>query len=194
MSRMFIQNMARDCIQNSEPRLSKGQRLVNISQLVLQFEIHFPRASSLSLLNNANSRLPFYRSINMASRRPPTTQAELVFLPNLRNCLLNLPASLVAVLLNSNTIAQNVVVELSYRVPAPQNAQDPKQKLPGISKSVFLGWTGMQSQSKQTAIVGRDGIAASARGEVAGKREVDTVEVDATFARLLGLGEGLKVL
>ena len=53
----------------------------------------------------------------------------------------------------------------------------------------------MQSQSKQTAIVGRDGIAASARGEGggAGKREVDTVEVDATFGRLLGLGEGLKV-
>jgi peroxin-1 len=129
----------------------------------------------------------------MASRRQSTTQAELVFLPNLRNCLLNLPSSLVSVLLNSNTIAQNVVVELSYRVPAPQSSQDPKQRQPGVSKSVFLGWTGMQSQAKQTSIVGRDGLAASARGEGGGKREVDTVEVDATFGRLLGLGEGMKV-
>ena len=51
----------------------------------------------------------------------------------------------------------------------------------------------MQSQAKQTAIVGRDGIAASARGDGGGKRGVDTVEVDATFGRLLGLAEGLKV-
>ena len=129
----------------------------------------------------------------MATKRQSTTQAELVFLPNLRNCLLNLPSSLVAVLLNSNTVAQNVIVELSYRAPAPQGTQDPKQKQAGIAKSVFLGWTGMQSQSKQTSIVGRDGIAASARGEGAGKREVDTVEIDATFGRLLGLAEGMKV-
>jgi peroxin-1 len=161
---------------------------------VLKRETILPLASILPLLNDAKPVFQSYQPINMASRRPPTTQAELIFLPNLRNCLLNLPSSLVAVLLNSNTIAQNVVVELSYRVPAPHNTQDPKQKLPGISKSVFLGWTGMQSQSKQTAIVGRDGIAASARGEGAGKREVDTVEVDATFGRLLGLGEGLKVM
>lgn len=132
----------------------------------------------------------------MASRRPSTTQAELIFLPNLRNCLLNLPSTLVSVLLNSNTIAQNVVVELSYRAPAPPSStQDPKQKQIGILKSVFLGWTGMQSQSKPTSIVGREGIAASARGEGGGgRREVDTVEVDATFGRLLGLAEGMKVL
>lgn len=131
----------------------------------------------------------------MALRRPSTTQAELVFLPNLRNCLLNLPSSLVSVLLNSNTVAQNVVVELSYRTPAPQSSQDPKQKQAGILKSVFLGWTGMQSQSKPTSIVGRDGIAASARGEGGvGKRDIDTVEVDATFGRLIGLNEGMKVL
>ena len=130
----------------------------------------------------------------MASRRQSTTQAELVFLPNLRNCLLNLPSSLVSVLLNSNTIAQNVVVELSYRAPAPQSSQDPKQKQTGVLKSVFLGWTGMQAQSKPTSIVGKDGIAASARGGEGGKREIDTVEVDATFGRLIGLAEGMKVL
>lgn len=129
----------------------------------------------------------------MASRKTSSAQVELVLLPGLRNCLLNLPASLVAVLLNSNTVAQNVVVEISYRsAAAASTGTDPKQRAPAISKSVFLGWTGYQSQTKMASIVGRDGLA-SARAGGRQEQEVPTVEIDATFGRLLGLSEGIKV-
>lgn len=143
----------------------------------------------------------------MTSRKTSSAQAELVLLPNLRNCLLNLPSPLVAVLLNSNTLAQNVVVELSYRVPqqTQQQQQDgakaharPTSSGGGsITKSVFLGWTGMQSQPKLAPVVGggagRDALAAARSGGRVEEREVVTVEVDATFGRLVGLGEGMKV-
>lgn len=131
------------------------------------------------------------------TRKPPSSssaaQAEVALLPGLKNCLLNLPSSLVALLLNSNTIAQNVVVELSFRQPATPNA-DPKQKPASTSRSVFLGWTGLQSQPRLAPMVGRDGLAGS-RGSGGGRQEQDVpvVEVDATFGRLLGLSEGMKV-
>lgn len=131
----------------------------------------------------------------MASRRNPSTaQAELVFLPNLKNCLLNLPAALVAVLLNTNTVAQNVIVELTYR-SSPPPSSDPKQRASsgGVQKSVFLGWTGMQSQTKLAPVVGRDGFANSGRNGGRSEQDVATVEVDAGFGRLLGLTEGMKV-
>lgn len=127
----------------------------------------------------------------MASRKTSSAQVELVFSATLKNCLLNLPSSLVTVLVNSNTILQNVIVELNYRVSAPPS-QDSKQKPASVSKSVFLGWTGMQSQAKMAPIVGRDGLA-SARAGGRQEQEVPTVEVDATFGRLLGLSEGMKV-
>jgi len=130
------------------------------------------------------------------TRRPgsASTQAHVVFQPNLKNCLLNLPPSLVALLLNSNTLAQNVVVELSYRQPAVPGAGDLKSKSGAVSKSVFLGWTGMQSQSKLAPIVGREGIAGGGRGSSGRQeQEIAAVEVDATFGRLLGLSDGMKV-
>lgn len=129
------------------------------------------------------------------ARKPPSSsaQADIALLPSLKNCLLNLPSSLVTLLLNANTIAQNVVVELSYRQPAPPNSE-PKQKAASTTRSVYLGWTGMQSQAKLAPVVGRDGIAGN-RGSGGGRheQEVPVVEVDATFGRLLGLSEGMKV-
>ena len=127
----------------------------------------------------------------MTSRKTSTAQVDLVFSPSLKNCLLNLPSSLVAVLLNSNTVAQNVIVELTDRAPAP-SSNDAKQRASGASRSVFMGWTGMQSQAKVAPIVGRDGLA-SARAGGRQEQEVPTVEVDSTFGRLLGLAEGMKV-
>ncbi|KAK3677703.1 Peroxisome biosynthesis protein pex1 [Recurvomyces mirabilis] len=133
--------------------------------------------------------------MSTSARKPATgpgqAQAEVVLLPHLRNCLLNLPAALVAVLLNSNTIAQNVVVELSYRVSGSAGAgTDQKQKPAGTTKSLFLGWTGMQSQSRLAAPgLGRDG----GRGSSKEQTTVPAVELDATFGRLLGLSEGMKV-
>ncbi|KAK5109754.1 hypothetical protein LTR62_006594 [Meristemomyces frigidus] len=129
-------------------------------------------------------------TVRKAGPTSATTQAEISFLPNLRNCLLNLPASLVAVLLNSNTIAQNVVVELNYRLPVQSNSAT-KPTPSGPPKSVFLGWTGMQSQSRLAVPSTRDGIAGGRGGKDATAAPV--VEMDATFGRLLGLSEGMKV-
>ncbi|WPH03809.1 Hypothetical protein R9X50_00669200 [Acrodontium crateriforme] len=130
-----------------------------------------------------------------SARRAPssTAQAEVVLLPNLKNCLLNLPSSLVSLLLNSNTLAQNVVVELSFRQTTPPNPSDPKAKPGSVPKSVFLGWTGMQSQTKSAPLVGRDGIAGARSGGGRQDQDISTVEIDATFGRLIGLSEGLKV-
>lgn len=51
----------------------------------------------------------------------------------------------------------------------------------------------MQSKSKLVPIVGRDGLGGS-RGAAAGREQnVSVVELDATFARLLGIAEGHKV-
>jgi len=110
---------------------------------------------------------------------PPSSQAEVSLLPSLKNCLLNLPASLVNVLLNSNAVVQNVVVELSFRQAAGSDGK------PGKQQSVFLGWTGMRSQTRRAAVSGPTG-----RLE---QSEVQGVEVDGTFGRLVGLREGMKV-
>ena len=129
------------------------------------------------------------------ARKPPSSpaaQAEIALIPNLKSCLLNLPHSLVALLLNANAIAQNVVVELSYRQPAPPSL-DSKSKQTSTTRSVYLGWTGMQSQAKLAPMIGRDGIAGGRGGGGRQEQDVSVVEVDATFGRLLGLTDGMKV-
>ena len=60
--------------------------------------------------------------------------------------------------------AQNVVVELQYRT---QTLASGAVSSVGVQKSIFVGWTGMPSKS--------------------------TVEIDSTFAKLIGLSEGQKV-
>ncbi|OCL10889.1 AAA-domain-containing protein [Glonium stellatum] len=127
-------------------------------------------------------------------RRPTgqVVQAEVSLLQSLKNCLVNLPSSLVSVLVNANTLAQNVVVELNYRQPPHPNISDTKNA-PSVQKSIFAGWTGMQSKRKLAPVVGRDGLSGS-RGSVVNRdQDIPVVEVDATFARLLGLAEGQKV-
>ncbi|KAF2280670.1 peroxisome biosynthesis protein-like protein (PAS1/Peroxin-1) [Westerdykella ornata] len=117
-------------------------------------------------------------------------QAEVALLQSLKNCFVNLPPSLVSVLVNANAIAQNVVVELSYRQASPAGTVDARN--PNPSKSVFLGWTGMQSKRRIAPVVTGDGLS-SARGGPPASQDVQCVEVDATFARLIGLNEGQKV-
>ena len=51
----------------------------------------------------------------------------------------------------------------------------------------------MQSKRKLTSLVGREGIAGSRGSAVGREQEVAVVELDATFARLLGITEGQKV-
>ncbi|KAF2630778.1 AAA-domain-containing protein [Macroventuria anomochaeta] len=115
-------------------------------------------------------------------------QAEVALQQSLKNCLVNLPASLVSVLVNANAVAQNVVVELSYRQAPPPGASDTRNASP--QKSIFVGWTGMQSKRRLAAVVDRNGLRTSA---TASQQDVPAVEVDATFARLVGLNEGQKV-
>ena len=129
------------------------------------------------------------------ARKAPSSsaaQAEIALIPNLKSCLLNLPHSLVALLLNTNAIAQNVVVELSYRQPSLPNSES-KPKQSSTTKSVYLGWTGMQAQPKLAPMIGRDGIAGGRGGGGRQEQDVSVVEVDATFGRLLGLSDGMKV-
>lgn len=135
----------------------------------------------------------FNPAMSTPQKRPSSAaQADVVFLPNLKNCLLNLPSPLVAVLLNANAIAQNVVIELSWRPPPPPGVDPKAARTAGVQRSVYLGWTGMQSQTKLASVVGRDGRNSRSAG---GKdeREVQTVEIDGTLGRLLGLTEGSKV-
>jgi hypothetical protein len=114
-----------------------------------------------------------YTMASAPRKAPASSQAEVALLPSLKNCLLNLPTSLVNVLLNSNAVVQNVVVELSFKSAAGSDGK------PGKQQSVFLGWTGMRSQTRRSG----------PRQE----QEVAGVEVDATFGRLLGLRDGMKV-
>ncbi|KAJ5635077.1 uncharacterized protein N7484_008390 [Penicillium longicatenatum] len=120
--------------------------------------------------------------MNMAPKKPSTT-AEVALIP-LKNCLVNLPPSLVSLLVNANTTAQNVIIELQFKSTTGKSNGAPPQR------SCFLGWTGMPSKRRLAPVVGRDGISTGYNRE---QQEVSTVELDTTFARLIGLVEGQKV-
>lgn len=51
----------------------------------------------------------------------------------------------------------------------------------------------MQSKRKLAPVVGREGLSGIRGGPAGREQDIQTVEVDATFARLIGLGEGQKV-
>ncbi|KAL4783989.1 P-loop containing nucleoside triphosphate hydrolase protein [Aspergillus varians] len=119
----------------------------------------------------------------MAPRKPSTT-AEVALVP-LKNCLVNLPPSLVSLLVNANTTAQNVIVELQFR-PTVGRANNSGN----TPRSCYLGWTGMPSKRRIAPVVGRDGISNSSSTR---EQDASTVELDTTFGRVLGLSEGQKV-
>ncbi|KAK2061238.1 ATPase [Colletotrichum caudatum] len=124
----------------------------------------------------------------MALRRnAQSTQAE-ISLAHLKNCLVNLPASLVSLLVNVNTPAQNVVVELCYRPSTSVSGSGASQQ-----RSIFVGWTGMPSKRKVAPIVGREGINGGRGGTSSRDQEVALVELDATLANTLGITDGQKV-
>ncbi|ESZ96287.1 putative Peroxisome biosynthesis protein PAS1 [Sclerotinia borealis F-4128] len=125
---------------------------------------------------------------NLKGRGSPATSAEISLI-HLKNCLVNLPSSLSSLLVNINALAQNVIIELNYRLPPPQG-QNQTNGTP-TQRSIFVGWTGMQSKRKLAPIVGRDGIN-GARGS-GREQEVQIVEIDATFARTLGILDGQKI-
>ncbi|KAI0817628.1 P-loop containing nucleoside triphosphate hydrolase protein [Xylaria sp. FL0064] len=123
----------------------------------------------------------------MAPRKDAPSAAAEISLVHLKNCLVNLPTSLVNLLVNVNTPVQNVVVELNYRVAPTSNGSGQPNSVPK-QQSIYVGWTGMPSKRKLVPIVDRDGIS---NGR---EREVSSVELDATLAATLGLSEGQKVM
>ena len=108
-----------------------------------------------------------------SASRPPSTPAT-VFLTPLKNCLLNLPASLVSVLVSQNTPAQNVVVEISFRGSNVGSASS-------VQRTAYAGWTGMQSKRKPTA------------GTPMRSGDDAVIEMDPALARNIGVTEGTKV-
>ena len=115
-------------------------------------------------------------------KRPPT-KAEIVLSP-LKNCLANLPPTLVAVLANTEAPAQGVVVQLEYR---SQNSSTAGSEKSGHGFA-YLGWTGLPSRQQTNADVRKIGSDGGLRGQ-----DTPAVEIDGAFADLLGLSAGQKV-
>ncbi|OJD11679.1 hypothetical protein AJ78_07594 [Emergomyces pasteurianus Ep9510] len=120
--------------------------------------------------------------------RKTSTTAEVSLVP-LKSCLVNLPPSLVSLLMNANTPAQNIVVELQYR---PTSGASNSQPNPGPShKCSYVGWTGMPSKRRLVPVVSKDGISGT-RGS-SREQEIPTLEIDSTFGRVLGLADGQRI-
>ncbi|KAL9044184.1 MAG: hypothetical protein Q9214_002661, partial [Letrouitia sp. 1 TL-2023] len=121
------------------------------------------------------------------SVRKSATPAE-VGLVQLKNCLVNLPQSLVSILENANTPVQNIVIELQYNdnISTAPSGKDGKTSQ---RRSIFMGWTGAPSKRQTYSIVGKGkGIGSAGRDS-----EAAVVEIDATFGHTLGLIDGQKV-
>ncbi|KAI0125658.1 P-loop containing nucleoside triphosphate hydrolase protein [Xylariales sp. AK1849] len=123
-------------------------------------------------------------------RKNTQSTAAEISLVHLKNCLVNLPSSLVSLLVNVNTPAQNVVVELNYRAPSSHTSAQSNSA--SLQRSIYVGWTGMPSKRKIAPIVSRDGINGSRGG--GRDQEVVLVEIDATLAAVIGLSDGQKVM
>ncbi|ROW02048.1 hypothetical protein VPNG_07662 [Cytospora leucostoma] len=121
----------------------------------------------------------------MSQRKATAAEISLV---HLKNCLVNLPSSLVSLLVNVNTPVQNVIVELNYRDASGKPADKSSGSSP--QKSVYLGWTGMPSKKKVASVVGRDGSSVSRLRE----QDLPLIEIDPTLANTLGLKEGQRVM
>ncbi|KAK2073516.1 hypothetical protein P8C59_007797 [Phyllachora maydis] len=140
----------------------------------------------------------------MAPRRNAASLAAEISLVHLEKCLVNLPPSLVSLLVNANSVAQNVVVELSYhRVVGHGHGHGHGHAQSTTPASVYVGWTGMPSKRKLAPVVGRHGLlhgySINGSSRVGSGRERDhdvdlaLVEIDAKFAATLGLQDGQKV-
>lgn len=119
--------------------------------------------------------------------RKPSATAE-VSLVSLKNCLVNLPASLVSALSNADAVAQNVVIELQYKSHGLSSNAVANRNDTGLQKSAYVGWTGMPSRPRPGPVPGRRGYTNGTK-----EQEVAAVEIDTTFAGILGLTEGQKV-
>ncbi|KAL8797975.1 MAG: hypothetical protein Q9182_007067 [Xanthomendoza sp. 2 TL-2023] len=119
--------------------------------------------------------------MNSATKKSPAV-AEII-LASLKNCLINLPPSLVSILENSNISAQDVVVEILVK-----NSTGPNKDGRPAQRSIFVGWSGMPAARRSTPFsASRNERASAAKGH-----DVAVVEIDAAFGRTLGLQDGQR--
>lgn len=116
-----------------------------------------------------------------SSKKSPTV-AE-VSLVSLKNCLVNLPQSLVTILESSNVSAQDVVVEILVKDSASSSKNG---KI--AQRSIYTGWSGMPTTRRPSPL----SASHSDRGLAGREKEIPPVEIDATFGRMLGLENGQR--
>lgn len=79
-----------------------------------------------------------------------------------------------------------------YRQSAAQTTPG-KNDRKSVQKSIYTGWTGMQSKHKLASVIGNEG-SNQRSGNVPGKeKDVPMIEIDSTFGKLLSLPDGQKV-
>ena len=117
----------------------------------------------------------------------PAARAEVAFV-SLKNCLVNLPPNLIALLSNANALIQNVIIELQYRSQTLSGGAVSSGGNAGFQRSAYVGWTGMPSRTRPASVVNVDRSRPGSR-----ELDIQMVEIDSTFAKLLGLSEGQKV-
>ncbi|KAK5050847.1 hypothetical protein LTR84_003406 [Exophiala bonariae] len=83
--------------------------------------------------------------------------------------------------------AQNIVVELQYRSQTLSSGAVSSGNASGFQRSAYVGWTGMPSRTRPSSVINND------RARSGREQETQMVEIDATFAKLLGLSEGSKI-
>lgn len=105
--------------------------------------------------------------------------ADIAFNPDLRNCLVNIPAPLAnAIGDRSDVKIQHVVVEVGWNAPPAKENAKLRRRVVGA------GWTGMPSMKQQSA-------ALDSRGKPGKAPEV--LEIDPTYARINGIENGQRV-
>src|ERR1700761_7610710 len=84
--------------------------------------------------------------------------------------------------------AQNVVVELQYRSQTLSSGAVSSGNAAGFQRSAYVGWTGMPSRTRPASLLNNDRARPGSR-----EQDIQTIEIDATFAKLLGLAEAQKI-
>jgi peroxin-1 len=87
---------------------------------------------------------------------------------SLRNALINVPPKIEAALNASNTFAQNVIIQISW-------------KESGKEKNVYTGWTGVSCRKIVSPVSGQK------------HDNLSMFEIDPAFAANVGLREGTRV-
>ncbi|KLO83814.1 Uncharacterized protein LW93_598 [Fusarium fujikuroi] len=122
----------------------------------------------------------------MAPSNLPEAIPAKISLANLQNCFANLPPFLCASLDSLNTPSQNVLIELSYDDSTSAGVSESPDYVK--SRSVFLGWTGLQSRQRSHPSEEQQRLGSERNRPNA--REPFWLDIDAAFAQTLGLSEG----